>query len=118
MDLNESSVYKNTCAKLIEVNVTEWCTGMACSNYIDYILQDVKEKYFSIHYSALLRALIGYHYGGWIMEPSVLIKETFKPKGEMFFYYDDMAKTAVPTMHFAYFQKNSSFCGQYIRDFP
>jgi hypothetical protein len=52
------------------------------------------------------------------MEPGVLVKETFIPETEMLFYYDDVSKTSVPTMHFGYFKKNSTFCSNYINMFP
>ena len=91
---------------------------MSCEHYLQDMLKDANEKYFGIHFNSLLRALIGYKYGGWVMEPTVLIKETFVPDTEMMFYYDDVAKTAIPTMHFGYFMQNSSFLANYMYKFP
>ena len=65
-----------------------------------------------------MRAIVGYKFGGWVLESFTLVRQPFIPDGELIVLADDSASATIPTTHYAYFNKGSEFLKDVIRMFP
>ncbi|CAL6081654.1 Conserved_hypothetical protein [Hexamita inflata] len=117
INTSEIDHLNKTCVDFIETDPEQLCEGLPCANITQKMLVDSDGKYFGLHINALMRLAVGYKYGGWIMDPQTLIKETFVPERELLFLYDDSRPSVVPTTNYAFFKKESKFLFEMMKYF-